>query len=90
MTEQYYEYDGPFLNLHEVIQAARLNLAQGPWEYITGGSETETTVRRNRLAFDKLAIRPRISELSRLGKITDTGRRRRNTSGKSAIVWKAS
>lgn len=60
MTEQYYEYDGPFLNLHEVIQAARLNLAQGPWEYITGGSETETTVRRNRLAFDKLAIRPRV------------------------------
>jgi len=35
-----------------------------------------------------LSIRPRLSELLRLGKITDTGFRRLNQSGKNAIVWK--
>lgn len=34
-----------------------------------------------------LAIRPRFSELRRLGKITDTGKRRCNVSGKAANVW---
>lgn len=36
-----------------------------------------------------LSIRPRITELKNLGKIVDTGDRRKNTSGKSAKVWKA-
>lgn len=35
-----------------------------------------------------LAIRPRITELARMGLITDTGQRRENASGKMAIVWK--
>lgn len=36
-----------------------------------------------------LSIRPRLSELARQGKIIDTGKRRQNASGKSAIVWRA-
>jgi hypothetical protein len=41
------------------------------------------------LGIDKLSIRPRFSELAALGKIFDTGHRRRNSSGKTAIVWRA-
>jgi predicted ArsR family transcriptional regulator len=37
---------------------------------------------------DKLSIRPRFTELKALGKIEDTGLRRRNESGRSAIVWR--
>jgi glycolate oxidase len=44
----------------QVVQAARRNLAQGEWDYLVGASESETTMRRNRLAFDKLAFRPRV------------------------------
>lgn len=40
------------------------------------------------LHIDKLSIRPRVSELSNLGKIMDSGFRRQNASGKTAIVWK--
>jgi hypothetical protein len=40
-----------------------------------------------RLGMSILSIRPRLTELSRLGKVRDGGERRRNASGKSAIVW---
>ena len=41
-----------------------------------------------RLGMSILSIRPRISELARLGKIRDSGERRRNpSSGKRAVVW---
>lgn len=36
-----------------------------------------------------LAIRPRVTELSRLGKIYDAGVTRKNKSGVSAIVWRS-
>jgi hypothetical protein len=35
-----------------------------------------------------LSIRPRVSELAKLAEITDSGDRRRNQSGKLAIVWR--
>jgi isopentenyl diphosphate isomerase/L-lactate dehydrogenase-like FMN-dependent dehydrogenase len=44
----------------ELVQKARKHLDQGAWDYLVGGSESETTLRRNRLAFDKIAFRPRI------------------------------
>jgi predicted ArsR family transcriptional regulator len=37
---------------------------------------------------DKLSIRPRFSELSKRERIEDSGLRRRNDSGKNAIVWR--
>src|SRR5438128_1246366 len=49
-----------FSPLHEIVRAARNNLAPGPWDYLIGGAETETTVRRNRLALDSIAFRPRV------------------------------
>ena len=49
-----------FLTLQEVVVAARANLAPGPWSYLVGGAETETTVRRNRQALDAIAFRPRV------------------------------
>jgi predicted ArsR family transcriptional regulator len=39
------------------------------------------------LGMSILSIRPRFSELRNLGKIEDTGARRRNHSGKNAKVW---
>lgn len=49
-----------FLTLQELIQRARANLGDGAWDYLIGGAETETTVRRNRSALDRLALRPRV------------------------------
>jgi isopentenyl diphosphate isomerase/L-lactate dehydrogenase-like FMN-dependent dehydrogenase len=49
-----------FVSNEEIIQEARRRLDQGSWDYLVGGSESETTLRRNRLAFDKVAFRPRI------------------------------
>jgi isopentenyl diphosphate isomerase/L-lactate dehydrogenase-like FMN-dependent dehydrogenase len=53
--------DSPeFMNLHEVVAKARQNLNQNDWDYIIGGVETETTLRRNRMALDSIAFRPRV------------------------------
>ena len=49
-----------FVTTQEIIQEARHNLNQGTWGYLSGGSESETTLRRNRHAFDRLAFRPRV------------------------------
>jgi predicted ArsR family transcriptional regulator len=42
-----------------------------------------------RLGIDRLSIRPRLSELSSLGQAKDSGVRRSNASGKSAVAWEA-
>lgn len=49
-----------FQNLHEIIVKARQNLAQNEWDYVIGGAESETTLRRNRMALDSIALRPRV------------------------------
>src|SRR5687767_11212315 len=49
-----------FMNLHEFVYKARQNLSQNHWDYIVGAAETETTLRRNRMALDAIAFRPRI------------------------------
>ncbi len=49
-----------FVSNEEIIQEARKRVNQGAWDYLVGGSESETTLRRNRLAFDRVAFRPRI------------------------------
>ena len=49
-----------FQNLHEFIRKARANLNQNAWDYIVGAAETETTMRRNRMALDEIAFRPRV------------------------------
>src|SRR6185503_3129603 len=49
-----------FETLHEIIRKARQNLNQNDWDYVVGGAESETTLRRNRLALDSIAFRPRV------------------------------
>lgn len=49
-----------FLTLHELVQKARQKLNHDNWDYIIGGTETETTLRRNRASIDALAFRPRV------------------------------
>ena len=49
-----------FQNLHEFVRKARINLNQNAWDYIVGAAETETTLRRNRMALDEIAFRPRV------------------------------
>src|SRR3954447_9246986 len=49
-----------FLTLQEIYEAAKRNLKPGPWAYLIGGAETETTVKRNRHALDTIGFRPRV------------------------------
>ena len=46
--------------LHEFVETARARLPDNIWDYLVGGAETETTLRRNRLALDAIAFRPRV------------------------------
>jgi glycolate oxidase len=46
--------------LHEIVAAARAALDRNMWDYLVGAAETETTVKRNRLALDRIGLRPRI------------------------------
>lgn len=69
----------PFQNLHEFIRKARANLNQNAWDYIVGAAETETTMRRNRMALDEIAFRPRVlRDVRRVdGGVDQFGRRMR-------------
>src|SRR5687768_17864570 len=49
-----------FVTNQEIILAARRNLTQDIWDYLSGGAESETTMRRNCIAFDSLALGPRL------------------------------
>jgi len=49
-----------FSTLQQIAVRARRNLDWNVWDYLMGGSETETTLKRNRQGFDALALAPRI------------------------------
>jgi len=49
-----------FPTLQDLVWAAREKLPTAVWEFVTFGTETETTLRRNRRALDSLAFLPRI------------------------------
>src|SRR5215831_154781 len=68
-----------FMNLHEIVAKARQNLNQNDWDYIVGGTETETTLKRNRMALDSIAFRPRVlRDVSTIdASVTQFGRRLR-------------
>ena len=48
------------ITLQEIVQEARENLGDDEWDYLIGGAETETTLKRNRLALDRLALVPHV------------------------------
>ena len=52
--------DAGFATISEIIRAARSRLPQGLWDHSAGGVGTETTLRRNRLAMETIAFRPRL------------------------------
>lgn len=49
-----------FPTLEPIILEARRRLPQGAWDYLVGGTESETTLRQNRGAWDRLAFKPRV------------------------------
>ena len=49
-----------FETIQEIVLKARRALSPALWDFISGGSESETTLRRNRQALDRLAFRPRV------------------------------
>lgn len=57
----------------KIIEAAHQSLDQEIWDFIAGGTESETTLRRNRLALDSIALRPRmlrdVSEIDTSGRL---------------------
>ena len=48
------------LTLGEIVRLAHKKTEPAIWDYVIGGSETETTLRRNRKALDEVAFRPRV------------------------------
>lgn len=52
--------EGEFVTLHEIVKAAKIRLNPNIWDYLIGGTETETTLRRNRMALDSIAFKPRV------------------------------
>ena len=49
-----------FETTQQIVEAARKNLSQPAWDYLVGGADSETAMRRNRLAFDKWGFIPRV------------------------------
>jgi glycolate oxidase len=52
--------EAEFATLHEIVKAAKIRLNPNIWDYLIGGTETETTLRRNRMALDSIAFKPRV------------------------------
>ncbi|MEZ5657719.1 MAG: alpha-hydroxy acid oxidase [Burkholderiaceae bacterium] len=61
-----------FQTLQEFIAPARAHVDDGGWDYLVGGTETETSVHRNRLAIESLALRPRV--LANVSEVSCGGR----------------
>ncbi|MDP9813939.1 L-lactate dehydrogenase (cytochrome) [Rhizobium tibeticum] len=51
---------GEFESLHEIVEKAHQVLPKQKWDSLIGGAETETTLKRNRLAIDTIAFKPRV------------------------------
>ncbi|MBX5195731.1 alpha-hydroxy-acid oxidizing protein [Rhizobium sp. NZLR10] len=51
---------GEFESLHEIVENAHQVLPKQAWDCLIGGAETETTLKRNRLAIDTIAFKPRV------------------------------
>ncbi|MGH7848481.1 MAG: alpha-hydroxy acid oxidase [Candidatus Binatia bacterium] len=49
-----------WMTISEIVRAARAKLPQHLWDHSSAGVETETTLRRNRSAFEHIAFRPRV------------------------------
>lgn len=48
------------MTLHEIVRQAQRNLDKNRWDYLIGGADTESSVRRNKIGLDSWVFRPRI------------------------------
>jgi len=49
-----------YQTVHQIVKAARQRLDKFLWDYLIGGTETETTLKRNRIAIDSRALRSKV------------------------------
>jgi isopentenyl diphosphate isomerase/L-lactate dehydrogenase-like FMN-dependent dehydrogenase len=49
-----------FSTIQEIVLKAHGEMSRQLWDYVSGGAESETTLRRNRQALDRIAFRPRV------------------------------
>ena len=49
-----------FYTLHEMAKQAREHLSDDHWDYLIGGADTESALKRNRFGLDSWVFRPRI------------------------------
>ena len=49
-----------YLTTTELVRDAQHALQPPIWDYVAGGTESETTLKRNRQGIDQLALRPRV------------------------------
>ncbi len=54
------DHSRTFNTLQEMVMHARNNLSRFQWDTLCGGSDSETSLRRNRMALDCLALRQRV------------------------------
>jgi len=55
-TGDFHEFEA----LHEFAKTAKQKLSVNTWDYLMGGADTETTLKRNRQALDMIGFRPRV------------------------------
>ncbi len=48
------------LTQQEIIVEAKKRMAPSAWDFLSGGGESETTLKRNRYSLDSIAFRPRV------------------------------
>lgn len=72
----------------EVAATLAMTLRERVEAWLTGHEVTADEC-ADALGESILSIRPRLSELRAMGRIEDTGKRRKNVSGNSAVVWRA-
>ena len=48
------------VSLQEIAMEAKSRMSRHSWDYLSGGGESETTLKRNRYALDAIAFRPRV------------------------------
>jgi isopentenyl diphosphate isomerase/L-lactate dehydrogenase-like FMN-dependent dehydrogenase len=60
-----------FVVLHQIVKAGRERANAKGWNYLIGAADTETTMRRNRMALDSIAFKPRV--LRGVGKVDLAG-----------------
>ena len=52
--------ENEFVTLHEIVKAAKIRLNANIWDYLIGGTETETTLRATAWRSISIAFRPRV------------------------------